>query len=57
MQNFCLEFKILNGDEDFSPTYQYIRCNMIFDFKMADFWRNELFVNGSYTTDTSRAIT
>jgi hypothetical protein len=58
------------GDEDFQnciqdykwrrispPTYQEIRCHMIFDVKMEDFCRNARFVAGGHTTNTPHAMT
>jgi hypothetical protein len=57
MKNFRIAFKILNGEEAPPPTYQEIRCHMIFDVKMEDFWRKARFVAGGHTTDTPHAIT
>ena len=34
-----IEFKLLDEGEKIPPTYQDIRCHMIFDIKMEDFWR------------------
>jgi hypothetical protein len=39
------------------PTYQEIRCHMIFDIKMEDFRRKARFVAGGHTTDTPYAMT
>jgi hypothetical protein len=50
-------FKIINGDESVTPTYQEIRCQMIFDVKMEDFHRKETFVTGGHTTNTQHAMT
>jgi hypothetical protein len=33
-------------------TYQNIRCRMIVDVRMEDFWRKAHFVAGGHTTDT-----
>jgi hypothetical protein len=52
-----IAFKILNGEESAPPTYQEIRCHMIFDVKMEDFRRNARFVSGGNTTDTPHAMT
>jgi hypothetical protein len=57
MKNFQIAFKMLNGDESVPPTYQEIRCHMIFDVEMDDFHRNPRFVAGGHTTDTPRAMT
>jgi hypothetical protein len=39
------------------PTYQEIRCHMIFDVKMEDFRRKARFVAGGNTSDTPHAMT
>jgi hypothetical protein len=39
------------------PTYQNIRCHMIFDVKMEDFRRNARFFAGGHTIDTPHAMT
>jgi hypothetical protein len=57
MKNVRIAFKILNGEESAPPTYQYIRCHMIFDVKMEDFRRKARFVAGGNTTYTPHAIT
>jgi hypothetical protein len=44
MKSVRISFKILNGEEPVPPTYQEIRCHMIFDVKMEDFRRKERFV-------------
>jgi hypothetical protein len=57
MKNVRIAFKILNGEESVPPTYQNIRCHMIFDVKMENFRRNASFVAGGHTTDTPHAMT
>jgi hypothetical protein len=57
MKNVRIVFKILNGEESVPPTYQNICCHMIFDVKMEDFRRNEMFVAGGHTTDTPHEMT
>jgi hypothetical protein len=57
MKNVRIAFKILNGEESVRPTYQEIRCHMIFDFKMEDFRRNARFVAGGHTSYTPHAMT
>jgi hypothetical protein len=57
MQNVRVIFKIMNGDEAIPPTYQEIRCRMIFDVKMEDLWRKALFVACGYTNDAPHAMT
>jgi hypothetical protein len=39
MNNVRIAFQILNGEESVPPTYQEIRCHMIFDVNMEDFRR------------------
>jgi hypothetical protein len=50
MKNVRIAFKILSGGESIPPTYQEIRCHMIFDVKMEDFRRKEMFFAGGHTT-------
>jgi hypothetical protein len=57
MKNFRIAFKIINGEESAPPTYQEIRCHMIFDVKMEDFYRKARFVAGGHTTYTPHAMT
>jgi hypothetical protein len=56
MNNVRITFKILNGEESSPPTYQEIRCHMIFDVKMEDFRRKARFVAGGHTTYTPHAM-
>jgi hypothetical protein len=57
MKNVRISFKIINGEESAPPTYQDIRCHMIFYVKMEDFRRKARFVAGCHTTDTPHAMT
>jgi hypothetical protein len=57
MKNVRIAFKILNGEESAPPTYQDIRCHIIFDVKMEYFRHNARFVAGGHTTDTPHAMT
>jgi hypothetical protein len=57
MKNFRIAFKILNGEESVPPTYQEIRCHMIFDVKMEDFRCKARFVAGGHTTVTPHEMT
>jgi hypothetical protein len=57
MKNVRIAFKIINREESAPPTYQEIRCHMIFDVKMEYFRRKEMFVAGGHTTDTPYAMT
>jgi hypothetical protein len=57
MKNVRIAFKILNGEESVPPTYQEIRCRMIFDVKMEYLCRKARLVAGGHTTDTPHAMT
>ena len=37
--------------------YQQIRCHMVFDIKMEDFWRKARFVAGGHTTEVPETLT
>jgi hypothetical protein len=57
MINVRIAFKILNGNESVPPTYQEIRCHVIFDVKMEDFCCKERFVAGGHTPNTPHSMT
>jgi hypothetical protein len=57
MNNIHIAFKVLNGEEDIPPTYQEIRCHMIFDVNMEDLRRNAQFVARGHTHDAPRVMT
>jgi hypothetical protein len=57
MNNVRIAFKVLNGEEAIPPTYQEIRCHMIFDVNMEDFRREAWFVAGGHTTDAPHVMT
>jgi hypothetical protein len=57
MNNVRIAFKVLNGEEDIPPTYQEIRCHMIFDVKMEDFRRKARLMAGGHTTDAHHVAT
>jgi hypothetical protein len=56
MKNVRIAFKILNGEESVPPTYQNIRCHMIFDVKMEDFRPKARCVAVGNTTYTPHAM-
>jgi hypothetical protein len=56
MKTFRIAFKILNRGESVPPTYQEIRCHMIFDVKMENFRCKVRCVAGGHTTDTPHAM-
>jgi hypothetical protein len=57
MNNVRIAFKILNGEKSSPPTYQEIRCHMIFYVEMEDFRRNARFVAVGHTNDKPYATT
>jgi hypothetical protein len=57
MNNVCIAFKVLNGEEAIPPTYQEIRYHMIFDVKMEDFCCKARCVAGGHTADAPRVMT
>jgi hypothetical protein len=57
MKNVPIAFKVLNGEEAIPPTYQEIRCHMIFDVKMEDFRRKAQLVAVGHTTDAPHMMT
>jgi hypothetical protein len=57
INNVRIAFKIINGEESVPPTYQEIRCHMMFDVKMEDFRCKARFVAGGHTIDTTHAMT
>jgi hypothetical protein len=57
MNNVRIAFKVLNGEEAIPPTYQEIRCHMIFDVNMEDFLSKARFVAGGHTTDAPHVMT
>jgi hypothetical protein len=56
MKNIIIAFKIMNGEESVPPTYQEIRCHVIFDVKMEDFCRKARFAAGGHTTENPHAM-
>jgi hypothetical protein len=57
MNNVRIAFKVLNGEETIPPTYQEIRCHIIFDVKMEDFYRKARFVAREHTPDAPHVMT
>jgi hypothetical protein len=57
MKNVLIEFKIMNGEESVTPTYQEILYHIIFDVKMEDFRRKARFVADGNITDTPHVMT
>ena len=50
MKNVRAAFKILAEGGEPPPGYHKIRCHMIFDIKMEDFWRKARLVAGGHVT-------
>jgi hypothetical protein len=57
MNNVRIAFKVPNDEEAIPPTYQEVRCHMIFDVKMEDFCRKARLVAGGHTTDAPHVMT
>jgi hypothetical protein len=57
MNNIRSAFKVMNDEEAIPPTYQEIRCHVIFEVKMEDFCRKARFVAGGHTTDNPHVMT
>jgi len=57
MMKVQVAFRKLEGDEAIPPTYQEIRCHMVFDVKMEDFRRKARFVAGGHMTEAPASNT
>jgi hypothetical protein len=57
IKNVRIAFQILNDADAIPPTYQEIRCHMIFYVKMEGFRRKARFFVGVHTKDTPHAMT
>ena len=57
MNKVRIAFKILDDGEKVPPTFQEIRCHLIFDVKIEDFRRKARFVAGGHLTKTPATIT
>jgi hypothetical protein len=57
MNNVCIAFKVLNGEEAIPPTYPEIRCHMMFDVKMEDLRRKARLVARGHITDDPHVMT
>ena len=45
-----ISFKLLDEEDNPSPTYQEIICHMLFDIKMEDFRRKARYLVGGHAT-------
>ena len=52
-----IAFKLIDYGEKPPPTYQEIRCHMIFDIKMEDFRRKARYVAGGHATVAPPTLT
>ena len=50
-------FKVLESGEEVPPSYQEIRCHLIFDIKIEDFRRKARYVAGGHMTETPATLT
>jgi len=57
MKAVRIAFKILHGDKRVPPTYQQIRCHIIFDVKMEDFRRKARYVAQGNMTEAPKTLT
>jgi hypothetical protein len=57
MSKVCIAFRVLDKDKVIPPTYQEIRCHMVYDVKMEDFRREARFMAGGHMTETPASNT
>ena len=58
MNKVRVAFQVLGNDENPPPTYQEMRCHMVFDVKMENFQRKARLVAGGHMTEvTSTTVT
>eukprot|EP00978_Attheya_sp_CCMP212_P009387 scaffold22200_cov31-Attheya_sp.AAC.2 len=57
MKAVQVAFKMLDGEERAPPTYQQIRCHMIFDVKMDTFQRKDRYVAQGNMTEAPATLT
>lgn len=57
MSNVQIAFKILDNGEVVPPSFQEIRCHLIFDVKIEDFRRKARLVAGGHMTETPATMT
>ena len=56
MSKVQVAFQVLEDGADAPPTFQDIRCHLIFDVKMEDFQRKARFVAGGHLTETPPSL-
>jgi Reverse transcriptase (RNA-dependent DNA polymerase) len=57
MTKVRIAFQALGDEESVPPTFQEIRCHLIFDVKMEDFQRKARLVAGGHMTETPASVT
>ena len=57
MKAVRIAFKILHGEDKVPPTFQQIRCHLIFDVKMEDFRRKARYVAQGNMTEAPKTLT
>ena len=57
MSKVRIAFQVIGDNDDLPPTYQEIRCHLIYDVKMENFQRKARLVAGGHTTETPASIT
>jgi hypothetical protein len=57
MSKVRIAFHVLDDDDSPPPTFQEIRCHLVFDVKMENFQRKARLVAGGHTTETPASIT
>jgi hypothetical protein len=57
MSKVRIAFQLLDGGENPPPTFQEIRCHLVFDVKMEDFQRKARLVSGGHMTEAPASIT
>ena len=57
MSKVRVAFQVLDDDDSPPPTFQEIRCHLVFDVKMENFQRKARLVAGGHTTQTPASIT
>ena len=57
MRKVHIAFQILGDDEGPPPTFQEIRCHLVFDVKMEDFQQTARLVTGGHMTETPASVT
>ena len=57
MKNVRVAFNIIEDGDKAPIDYQFVKCHMVFDAKMEDFYRKARLVVGGHMTDVLATIT